>query len=166
MEENPYSSPESEVIDETSMNDADAVLADRSTRLVAAILDGLILMVLFLPIVYITGLMDFRNPRTDLASSVIISLVGVGVYLLINGKLLLSRGQTLGKKIMNIKVIDESTKQVPSAGDIIGKRYLIFYIIGQIPFLSIVNIIDALMIFRSSKKCLHDDFANTIVVKA
>lgn len=167
MDENPYSTPESEIIEEDNQKNNEIVLADRSTRLVAAILDGLIMMAIAIPLGMVIGYISFDiNNPPSVAYQVIGGLIGMAIYLILNGKLLLTKGQTIGKKIMNIQILNADTKTIPSATDLIAKRYLLFSVIGQIPKAGIIIIIDPLLIFRSNKKCLHDDFANTIVVKA
>lgn len=166
MEENPYSAPESEIIEDTNKHVSEIVLANRGTRLLAAIIDSIILMAICLPLFWVFELVDFKTGETNITTQVLGAVIGVAIYLIVNGKLLLSKGQTVGKKIMKIQVLNADTKTIPSATDILAKRYLIFAVIGQIPMANILHLIDALLIFRSSKKCLHDDFANTIVVKA
>lgn len=166
MEENPYSAPESNILDEDNSDNSEIVLADRSTRLGASIIDSFILMLIFLPLAWALNLVNFETGNTSLSAQVISGLIGIAIYLVINGKLLLSEGQTIGKKLLKIKIINEETNKVPSFSDIIGKRYLFFMVLGQIPLANIIQIIDVLFIFRSSKKCLHDNFANTIVIKA
>ncbi|GAB4016546.1 hypothetical protein GCM10028773_10030 [Spirosoma koreense] len=69
-------------------------------------------------------------------------------------------GQSVGKKLMGIRVIKEST----------GASLLGDYgtaITRQIPLLiPLLNLVDALMVFSSDGKRFGDKWANTIVVKA
>lgn len=88
----------------------------------------------------------------------LLQLVGI-VYMATRDTLPFFNGQSFGKKAMNIKVIREDT----GAG-IMGDYAtgLIRYIPQIIPLL---NIVDALMIFRDSSKRFGDDWAKTLVVK-
>lgn len=165
MEDNPYSAPKSDIIADKQQDNSEIVLASRSTRLVAVFLDTFILLLILIPVVLLTGLLDLETLHTELSAGLTMAVMSLVLYLLINSKLLVSKGQTVGKKIMNIKVIDAKTRAVPSAKNIIAKRYLAFFILGQIPLANIISFVDSLMIFRKSRKCLHDDFAGTIVVK-
>ena len=88
------------------------------------------------------------------------------MYMLINGSLLVMRGQTVGKLILRIRIVNPSTKKVPGFVDVVLKRYVAFMVLSLLPLISLVTIINPFMIFRETKKCWHDDFANTIVVKA
>ncbi len=69
-------------------------------------------------------------------------------------------GQSIGKKLMNIKVIREDT-----GASIVGDygAAIIRQVSLVIPFF---NIVDALMVFSSDKKRFGDKWAKTIVVKA
>lgn len=46
------------------------------------------------------------------------------------------------------------------------RRYVLNLFLSDIPFIGgFMPLIDVLLIFRKSRKCLHDDLAGTIVVK-
>lgn len=69
-------------------------------------------------------------------------------------------GQSVGKKIMNIKVIKEATGQ-----SLLGDYGTA--IIRQVSLIiPIFNIVDALMVFGDERKRFGDKWAKTIVVKA
>ena len=54
----------------------------------------------------------------------------------------------------------------PAPGRAIGLRYLLNWFLMMLPFIGgIYGLVDALLIFRASRKCLHDNMADTIVVK-
>ncbi len=91
--------------------------------------------------------------------------IGLGVFVALHGYLLATRGQTIGKVVMKTKIVTESGEQLPFA-ELYLKRYFILQAISLIPFVGMfVGIIDALFIFRSNRKCLHDDIAGTKVIK-
>ena len=75
-------------------------------------------------------------------------------------------GQTFGKRIMNIRVVRVDGSRVTFAR-FVFLRWLPLAIVSCIPFIGgIVALLDPLLIFRDSSRCLHDDIADTHVVTA
>lgn len=108
------------------------------------------------------------NSFSDLEQTqfqITIALISIVGFMTINGYLIYNHGQTVGKKICNIKVL--SNKGVPISGNhYVAKRLLPMWIASQIPIVGqFISLIDSVLIFRKNKKCLHDDIAGTIVVK-
>ncbi|SFN47812.1 Uncharacterized membrane protein YckC, RDD family [Formivibrio citricus] len=141
-------------------------LADRGVRLGAVVIDILcfagigILMAIFIPM--------FGKGGGKAAAAIIGLLMG-GAFLalLIYNLVLIHRnGQTIGKRLLKIKVVRSDGSRC-SVARYFFMRYLITAILGAIPFLGVViSLVDPLLIFRESRKCLHDEIADTIVVKA
>jgi uncharacterized RDD family membrane protein YckC len=80
--------------------------------------------------------------------------------------LLSTRGQTLGKKWLGIKILklDGSPPGFPAA---VALRVLVNGLIGLIPVVGgIYVLVDTLLIFRDDRRCIHDLIAGTRVVKA
>lgn len=101
-------------------------LADRGTRLVAAIVDGLIMMVVAGPVIFGLGFLIGSVMGTGVVGSLVSQIVGgvsaIGIFLAINGYFLNLNGQTVGKKITNIKIVnDDGTK--PEFTHLIIYRY-------------------------------------------
>jgi uncharacterized RDD family membrane protein YckC len=95
----------------------------------------------------------------------VIGVINIVWYLVINGKLLAANGQSVGKKVMNIKIVRTDGSKA-DLQRIIGLRLAPIWVVSMIPYVgSVAAIIDCLLIFRSSRKCLHDDIADTIVIK-
>lgn len=95
---------------------------------------------------------------------VLISATGFGAviglaYLLTKEALPLFDGQSIGKKILRIQVVDNDS-YVPIKN--IYEKSLIRNISLLIP---VFQFIDALMIFSSDRKRFGDQWANTIVIK-
>jgi uncharacterized RDD family membrane protein YckC len=64
---------------------------------------------------------------------------------------------------MNIRIVNYSDGQVPSAGRLIGLRYVLNSFLGRIiPFYAFV---DVLLIFGNERRCIHDYLAGTKVVE-
>jgi uncharacterized RDD family membrane protein YckC len=140
------------------------VLADPGQRLGAAILDYLafaavaIAAAIFLPVIG-------RNNEIAVIIGVVIMLLTMLAILLINIRLLRLYGQTIGKRMLDIRVV-RSDGGPCDVGRYIVARWLPINIIGVIPLLGpLTRLIDVLMIFGADRRCLHDLIADTIVVK-
>jgi len=146
-------------------NDQD--LASRGSRLGASLLDSLIMMLFMIPVMFFTGGFDGISEGTQpsLGYNLAMGLLGLIVFLLINFKLLKDKGQTVGKRIVGIKIVDMAGNQA-TWGDNLTKRYAIFFIPGQVPLIGqIFSIVNVLFIFGKEKRCIHDYGAGTQVVK-
>ena len=164
-ENNPYQAPESSVFDPTgeSLND----LAGRGIRLGAAIIDGIVQSIIVFPLLWSLGVWEFllRGEAMSSAQNLQLGLVGVVVFMLLQGYLLKSRGQTIGKLALGIKIVRLGGAQ-PEFGALIGLRYLPQWIIQNIPSVgSMLLIVDVLLIFRDDRRCIHDLIAGTQVVR-
>jgi len=95
-EANRFAPPAAHVEDVESASSGQ--LAGRGTRLVAAIVDGLIIGLAILLVGLITPYNAFEPREDALLFTFVLNLVlGFGAYLLLNGWLLHSRGQTIAK---------------------------------------------------------------------
>ncbi len=169
---NPYMSSASEATGFSTGYQATSgqqILASRGNRFLAALIDGLILLVCFAPILGIlsmTGILQSESTLGQIFVSLLTTAIGVAIYVLVNGKLLISQGQTWGKKIMKIRILRQDGTQA-NAQELILKRYIALVAISIIPYVgNLFVIVDALMIFRENRQCLHDDIAGTKVVEA
>jgi uncharacterized RDD family membrane protein YckC len=168
--ENPYAAPVATVADEAPR---EREPADRLTRLGAVFLDGIFFGLSVVPaIIAMAFVGNSRSPnfgqRLDTAL-----YVGFGLGLLLfsglvawNCVLLSRRGQTVAKKLLGIRVVRRDGSHCGLAR-IFFARYLPMTVLGMIPFVGgLVSLVDALLIFRDDRRCLHDEIADTIVVKA
>ena len=181
MTDNPYAAPQTAPQPEVPTYErAPAQLASRWARLGASILDGLIIFLLFIPLLFVAfaaGLMpgvenlaDFMenigSAEQSMIANIVSTLIGVVIYLAINGYLLISSGQSLGKKILGIQIVDRNSGQLLPASRVIGLRYLLVTLITQIPLIGgVFGLVDVLFIFRADKRCIHDLIANSCVIK-
>ena len=182
MSENPYTTPHTPAQNLVAQDPPQFIeLASRWARLGASILDAIILMVIFVPIlgaIFAIGIMPnsaqsegFLKSLTSVSGSafggLIFGAIGILVYVAINGYLLSKYGQSVGKKIVGIRVVSQETNQLLSFGKVVGIRYVVVTLISQLPFIgSLFGLIDVLFIFSADKRCLHDMLAGSIVVKA
>ncbi|WP_425395756.1 RDD family protein [Aeoliella sp.] len=171
-EQNPFASPlaanDLRVPDAPDMSP----LAGRGTRLGAALIDVVILAPLGFAIgaaeaiVLISAGVDpaaLQSP--GLLLNLVSQVLGFGLFLAVNGYLLATNGQTVGKKLLGIKIVRTDGSRADFSR-LTVRRYLPMSLLLLIPVFGIVvaGLVDPLMIFRGSRKCLHDEIADTVVV--
>jgi uncharacterized RDD family membrane protein YckC len=165
---NPYAPPRASVRDIADPRAA-AELAGRGTRLGAALLDSLVGLVIALPLMFAAV---FALPGADGATSASANLwmiagfglsgAGVVAWVVMTLKYVRENGQTIGKKMVNIKVV-RSDGSKATLGRIFWLRNIVNGLVNILPF---YGILDHLFIFGQARQCLHDKIADTIVVKA
>jgi uncharacterized RDD family membrane protein YckC len=161
---NPYAPPRAAVRD-ISMPYAATVLAERGTRLGAAILDSLIFMgMVYIPMIIATFAVAAIAPRNPgaMGFAFLVALAGFVVWLWMTIKNMQANGQSIAKKMLNIKVVRSDGSPV-TVGRLILLRNVVNIILGIIPFYGLV---DSLLIFGETRQCLHDKLADTIVIVA
>jgi uncharacterized RDD family membrane protein YckC len=159
-----------------------ALLAGRGKRLLAQILDGLCLVLILVLSQILTALMapslfknlfhdtNIGNSTTDVAATVaklasvtfIISFIAFFVLFIIQTIMLAKYGQTIGKKMLGIKIVDEKTAQTNGFFENVFLRAWVNSLLCWIP---IYALLDILFIFGGSKRCLHDLMAGTCVIE-
>jgi len=143
-------------------------LAGRGRRLAATLLDALIAGVAFWLLTLVSPL-SWAPPTggANLVRLLVINLVvGFILFLVLHGYLLATRGQTIAKALLGIRIV-RSDGSPASFARIVGLRYLPTTAIAWIPIIGgLYALIDSLLIFRESRRCLHDNIADTIVVTA
>ncbi|MCL2590016.1 MAG: RDD family protein [Betaproteobacteria bacterium] len=170
---NPYQAPQATSAyapdDATS---GEFVLAGRGTRFGAAIIDNMIQIIfvflILAPFFYSTGIDGFIewSESDEVLSSVVAVILSLGIYFGVNFYLLQKNGQTIGKYLCHIKIVRTNGSRA-DVQRILLYRELPILLLMQVPFVgNYIALIDAVMIFRDSRKCLHDDIADTIVIKA
>ncbi len=140
--------------------------ARRGTRLVAQLIDSMTGLLFLLP----AGLMlaldggDLENitPATSLV------LLGCASALLIlQGYLLAEHGQTIGKKLLDIRIVRWEDDAKPGFVKAFLLRLFVPGLIGAIPVVGpCFTLVDILFIFRPDRRCAHDLIAGTKVVKS
>ena len=165
---NPYAPPQAIVRD---IDDGTAgILAERSTRLGAAILDGLVFgLMVYSPIIVTGAFAGLTQANSNappelrgLGIALAITLAGFVVWLGITIKFMYANGQSIGKKACGIKVVRKDGSRV-SLSRLIWLRNVVNGLLGLIP---LYGIIEVLFIFGEARRCVHDHLADTIVIKA
>lgn len=162
---NPYAPPQTNP--EPPRTPENAVLATPFERLGAAILDALILMAVIIPLEWVTGFIG-RAGRgfsvSFLAEQIVWSAVGLGVWAAVNWTAL-QNGQTIGKRVAKLRIVRKDGSPIPAVR-IITHRMLPVQVAAIIPVVgSILVLIDSLLIFRRARNTLHDDIADTKVIR-
>lgn len=167
----------------------DTTLAERGTRFVARLIDWVIEFACAIPGALILGeeflkvimaasqgkepdLQDLDAQRLALGALV---LLGAWLLLLIiQVWMLTTRGQSIGKRIMRIRVVrrDGSNAGILHAWvlrelliTVIGIVISLLPIVGPILLRPAFHLVDWCFIFRDDQRCLHDLIAETKVVK-
>lgn len=161
-----FAPPEAHVAD---MPSGEMELAGRGLRLLAVIVDALIAWCAIMLAGLLPGVGSLIKPATadmSLTSLNFSSLaVGYGVFLLIQGWPLVTRGQTIAKMLFKIRIVRTDGSKA-GALHVLGLRYGIGYVLNLNPVVSAIwGLIDSLAIFRDSHQCLHDSIAGTKVIK-
>ena len=128
-------------------------LATRLQRFLAALADGVILT---MP--YLAGTFEaLPEPLRLLCLIASLALLAIQLVMVTN------RGQTLGKKIVGIRIVLKDTQE--NGGFIVNvlKRGFLNGLLSLIPGYFLV---DSLFIFRGDRRCLHDMIAGTVVIQA
>ncbi len=162
-EHNPYQSPVSE---ESVRQYKNAQQAGRASRFFAALLDGLVLIAITVPIQWKAGVFDGfpEIPEQGFGELLMWGVVGFAVFLLVNGYLLATRAQSVGKAMLGIKIVTMDGENADFER-IVLRRVLPLTVAASIPFVGgFVSIIDPLFIFRKNHRCVHDLVAGTRVV--
>ncbi|MEM9826387.1 MAG: RDD family protein [Planctomycetota bacterium] len=176
---NPYAAPlsSSAYLDPNQVFANGPVLATLGDRLAGAIIDSLILLPILMAAGFGLGMLlingnvpNFGTPIDSflfefLTDALFMFIFAIG-FVAINGYLLKNRGQTIGKVVMKTRIVSESDSQLVPLGSLIMKRYATIWGLSLLPVVgSFISLINALLIFRQNRKCMHDDIAKTIVIK-
>ncbi|MFZ2990861.1 RDD family protein [Ideonella sp.] len=141
-------------------------LAGRGTRFWAAMIDSVLLIALMFGGAKLLGIDLLKQAENGATGNLLIFAASVAVNLLLQGWLLYSRSQTIGKFALGIRIVRVDGGHA-NIGRTLGLRLLVITALSLIPFVGqLIGTIDALMIFGKSRRCLHDLIAGTVVVKA
>ena len=173
IRENPYAPPQAEVRDAPAGPQTKGTLATRTLRLAGAIVDSVASAVFVVPILHWTADISGELPYGKLAA-----IGGFALFTAMQGYLLATRGQTIGKWLVGTRIVRADNDEVPTLARTLCLRYgtlaigpvatlAVLVLNGVIPYvLIVVGSIDIALIFRRDRRCLHDLIAGTKVVAA
>jgi uncharacterized RDD family membrane protein YckC len=143
-------------------------LASRWRRLFGVTIDSFVLFIPGMLIGVVIGATmgsKFNPSSAKWFGFNLFGLFGVVLFLLFNSYLLVTRGQTIGKYAVGVRIVRPDGSKV-SGPRVLGLRYGVGFFLNMIPILGyLYGTIDCLLIFRQSRRCLHDEIADTIVVR-
>jgi uncharacterized RDD family membrane protein YckC len=148
-------------------------LAGRGARLGAFFLDGLVAaLMIYVPAVIVLAVAGRLDSALDpTAATIDVELFAIAGVMCLSGfiawawitALLVARnGQTIGKRMVDIKVV-RSDGSPASLGRVFWLRNVVNGLLGVIP---LYGIVDLLCIFGVRRQCIHDLIADTIVIQA
>jgi uncharacterized RDD family membrane protein YckC len=145
----------------------DPNLAGRGSRLLAFLIDGFIFTLCCVP----GGIMlwmgaDDHNDTLQIIGGILIGVLFLALMVL-QIYLLSTRGQTIGKKMMSVKIVKYADDSNPGFVHACLLRLIVPGFINGIPFIGyLFPIVDACFIFGEERRCVHDLIASTKVVNA
>ncbi len=174
METNPYAAPGAVVEDAPAGTDLQSRKATRWKRFWGAVIDGFIVGFCAWPLsmwwathygvnhaanAQVMQHFAFTGPGAMVVGSILLLVV-----IACNLMLLSKNGQTIGKRAVGTKLVRTDGSPV-EVWRVVLLRWLPLFIVQMIPFVgSIGGLADALVIFGSDKRCIHDYIADTIVI--
>jgi uncharacterized RDD family membrane protein YckC len=171
---NRFTPPKAHLVEPDSLMDG-PVPAGRGQRLVAVILDGVLISIAIIPLFLVFGGMsvmadiDPNSPPDGMAmmgkmmSALIPGYIAAAV---VQGWSLHAFGGTLGKKLLGLRIVRTDGSRAGFVRLFFG-RGAVALVPGVIPLVgSLWTLVDSVLIFRDSRQCLHDQIADTKVVTA
>ena len=146
---------------------SESQLAGRGARLVAVLIDGLFAGILAAIIFGIGGAGAMAGAEEGAEPNfAILSIGGIIMlaYVIWQLWMLATKGQTIGKKLMNLRIVKTDTGR--NGGFV--PNVLLRAIVGQglLGVIPLYGLVDALFIFRDDRRCIHDMVAGTTVVRS
>ena len=153
-------------------------------RIGGALLDGIAYILLMIPgLVIGIGMIvgsavvaaeSGESPETISAAAgggmILGTLIIVGnlfVPMIINCVLIAKSGQSIGKKIVGTRMVDQDSGETSGFVQGFLIRTFVFQLICNIPFIGfIIALVDIIFLFTEGNQTLHDRLARTRVVKA
>jgi uncharacterized RDD family membrane protein YckC len=142
-------------------------IAPRGVRLVAHLIDTLILGLTVLPAAIGLGL-DLTHGASQAAYLIpggVLTLLAGTAWAAVSLHLVSRNGQSIGKRLLSIKVVRRDGS--PAS---LGRIFWLRNVVNSLPLLiplagQLYALLDALMVFGQPQQCLHDQIADTQVVR-
>jgi uncharacterized RDD family membrane protein YckC len=170
--ENPYSPPKSDVNVGRQPPPIVGELAERGTRLISQMVDGLLSLVVIIPALIAGmrgGVFHGGGPTvlfrafTSGPTGVVSGLAWLGLVLF-QAYLVTTTGQSIAKRWFKIKIVKLDGSPVSFVSGVLLRSWLIM-VLQQIPgFNLFAGLLDPLFIFRQDRRCIHDLIAGTKVI--
>ena len=149
---------------------ADYVIAGLGSRFVALLIDGLFVAALTaiegVIIYFVFGALDIQINDQLFAKKPFIALAALLLAFphMVNWVLISKSGQSLGKKLAGIVMLDERSGQPVGFGQGVGSRQIGWGLICGIPVIGLIlSLADIGFVFSERARTLHDRLAGTVV---
>jgi uncharacterized RDD family membrane protein YckC len=132
-------------------------------RVAAAFVDLMLVSFCVTPFIYSLHLESIAENPFDVPPQIAFKILvcEVLVFFALNGVLLFRRGQTLGKRLFNLAIVDMHNQKLTFL-HLMVNRYFIQLTMLVVPLLNIVDVM--FMFFRRDRRCIHDLFARSKVI--
>lgn len=165
-EVNPFAPPRSD-LEGGARDENEMALAGRGARLAASLIDATLAVG---PLVGGGGLTFWNAERRmrglHLFPEALLHILGVCwlLCIVLQAVLVSTRGQSLGKVWLRIKIVKTDGSRVGFVSGVLLRSWLMSATL-LIPYVNVViALLDSLLIFREDRRCLHDRIAGTKVV--
>jgi len=126
---------------------------------------GMIVDELLVVLCAIPTLVVFSALHWGLVPTSAVALLTVGPYAVWQYYMISTIGQSLGKKLLKTRVVLQDGSPPGFVRGVVLRSWL-FYAAAAIPGLgNVAGMVDALLIFRADRRCLHDHLAGTRVIR-
>ena len=150
--------------DDLSQAQPASELARPLSRLAAVIIDILIGIIVTAPF-WIIALVPSDDGEVStglIAASIVVGII----FFIIQMVLLGTRGQTIGKIAMKVRIVDVQTGEHPGWPRLVLLRAIVNGLLTPIPLLGFIYfLVDSLFIFRPDHRTVHDLYSGTRVDK-
>lgn len=175
MSQNPFAPSASNFTPDSTAVPQNDELARRFTRFASAMVDGLLVVPLIIPTMFLTGhYQRMQAGEASVVEQLLFSLAGMLAFLAVHGYFVVTRGQSIGKILTKIQVVDANNGTLLPFMRVVVLRYwwmapaviLVAIIPGQADnfIVNILSLVDAGLIFSAERRCLHDYIAGSKVV--
>lgn len=153
-------------------------LASVSKRILAVLIDQLIMIAAIFPLLMHTGMDVLSKPMTSAhVQSIVesvpnhimtISALMILAVFVVQTLMLIKKGQTLGKMAVGLRILDKNSLSLPSVTNILLIRTVLTNIAYSVPMIGMLLLVADFitMIIDKQKQSLHDKLAKTVVMIA
>jgi len=166
---NPYQTPDTFNYGQNDLEENGVwVAADIWSRVCAFLIDAVIFLSLFIGIgmgVHMGLELVGADPLNFFQLHVVASLGGIASFVTLNWAGWKSRGQSFGMKALRLYIVRKSWEPCSIARILLRTVpvLLVFFLVPVLGFA--VGFVNAICIFRVDERCLHDDLADTAVIR-
>jgi uncharacterized RDD family membrane protein YckC len=164
---NPYAPPQTPVADPVELESGPNTLATRGQRAIAASVDSLVALLLSVPLVFHFKFVERLLQGEDIPTGVELEfeVLGFLLFMLVNAYFLAKNGQTLGKKLLGIRIATLDGG-IPGLWRTMALRYGSVSFATMLPYVGyVVYVLDPVFIYRADRRCIHDLIAGTQVLR-